>query len=125
VKLPTAAELRGISWLGVTTEVTLIVVCPSRSRAAGYSDKIKFICLFYTGTLHDDFFSLFLAQLQHCCHQGLAIVKLIPNNNCRDGIFRAHSQKNFKPFFIANRNSNKRSGLPALSSLQTESRERY
>jgi len=47
----------------------------------------------------------------------LAIVKLIPNNNCRDCIFRAHSQKNFKPFFIANRNSNKRSGLPALSSL--------
>ncbi|NJD53808.1 MAG: hypothetical protein FIB07_13180 [Candidatus Methanoperedens sp.] len=47
----------------------------------------------------------------------LEIVKLIPNNNCRDCIFRAHSQKNFKPFFTANRNSNKRSGLPALSSL--------
>jgi hypothetical protein len=41
VKLPTAAELRGISWLGVTTEVALIVACPNRSRAAGYSDKIK------------------------------------------------------------------------------------
>ena len=41
MKLPTAAELRGISWLGEATEVALIVVCPSRSRAAGYSDKMN------------------------------------------------------------------------------------
>jgi len=39
VKLPIATELRGISWLGVQTEVTLIVACPSsRSRAAEYND---------------------------------------------------------------------------------------
>lgn len=41
VKLPAASELRGISWPGVTTEVALIVACPNRIRAAGYSDKMK------------------------------------------------------------------------------------
>jgi len=36
VKLPIAAELRGISWLVETIEVTLTMPCPNRSRAAGH-----------------------------------------------------------------------------------------
>lgn len=41
MKLPIATELWGYRMTSCSSEVTLTMPCPSRSRTAGYKDKIN------------------------------------------------------------------------------------